>query len=133
MAGLIRPFDAKCQQLENIIETVQCFNCKDVPGLSGVEMNRYNCVDKAHALCEDCKEDKCPCGDPPCESLVAKCPNPTIQQVLKDLPAYCPRYKIGCRKIFADLENLENHGKDCIFRKVYCPFSGYCQGIHGWP
>ena len=103
--------------LENIIETMQCFNCEAVPGLANELQNRYSCVDKSHQLCESCKVS-CKCG-----SLVGKYPNPTVKQILKDLPSYCQHYNNGCRQIFlqAQAESMDDHQKCCIFRQVFCP------------
>lgn len=103
--------------LENIIETMQCFKCQAVPGLSKEQQNRYSCVDKSHQLCESCKAS-CECG-----SVVGKCPNPTIKQMLIDLPVYCLHYNNGCRQIFVQTqaESLDDHEKGCIFRQVFCP------------
>ena len=103
--------------LENIIETMQCFKCQAVPGLAKELQNRYSCVDKSHQLCESCKAS-CECG-----SVVGKCPNPTIKQMLIDLPVYCLHYNNGCRQIFVQTqaESMDDHQKGCIFRKVFCP------------
>lgn len=103
--------------LENIIETMQCFKCQAVPGLAKELQNRYSCVDKSHQLCESCKAS-CECG-----SVVGKCPNPTIKQMLIDLPVYCLHYNNGCRQIFVQTqaESMDDHQKGCIFRQVFCP------------
>ena len=103
--------------LENIIETMQCFKCQAVPGLTKELQNRYSCVDKSHQLCESCKAS-CECG-----SMVVKCPNPTVKEILKDLPVYCQHYNNGCRQIFvqSQAESLDDHQKGCIFRPVFCP------------
>ena len=103
--------------LENIIETMQCFKCQAVPGLTKELQNRYSCVDKSHQLCESCKAS-CECG-----SVVGKCPNPTIKQILIDLPVYCLHYNNGCRQIFVQTqaESMDDHQKGCIFRPVFCP------------
>ena len=45
----------KHEFLENTIESLQCFKCKDVPGFSEKQRNRYSCHDNAHQLCEKCK------------------------------------------------------------------------------
>ena len=39
---------------------------------------------------------RCECGF----SWVVKCPNPTTQQIFKDLPIYFPHYKNGCLEMF---------------------------------
>ena len=103
--------------LENIIETVQCFKCQAVPGLTKEQQNRYSCVDKSHQLCEKCKTS-CECG-----SIVGKCPNPALKLILKDLPVYCQHYNDGCRQVFlqTQAESLDDHQKGCIFRQVNCP------------
>ena len=80
-------FAIKCGLLQNIIEKLQCFRCEDVPGPNGADMNRYNCFSHSHSLCEKCKND-CPCNSP-----VGKNPQPILQQLIKDLPWYCPNYK----------------------------------------
>ena len=109
--------DYKRKLLESVIETLQCFNCKDVPGFMKDQRNRYSCFEKSHQLCENCK-DKCECG-----SLVVKCPNPIVKQMLKELPMYCMNYKRGCREIFAEPEGLNDHEIGCVFRLAYCPSS----------
>ena len=109
--------DYKRKLLESVIETLQCFNCKDVPGFMKDQRNRYSCFEKSHQLCENCK-DKCECG-----SLVVKCPNPIVKQMLKELPMYCMNYKRGCREIFAEPEGLNDHEVGCVFRLAYCPSS----------
>ena len=98
-------FDYKSKLLESIIESLQCFNCKDVPGFMKDQRNRYSCFEKSHQLCENCK-DKCECG-----SLVVKFPNPIVKQMLKELPMYCMNYKRGCREIFAEPEGKVIHPK----------------------
>ena len=99
-----KPFDVKCEMLKNIVETVQCYRCKSVPGFHGFEQFIYNCVRKGHSLCENCKKINCPC-----KSKVGESPNPVIKQMLKDLPAYCPNFRTGCRNIFVNSESRENH------------------------
>ena len=103
--------------LENTIESLQCFKCKAVPGLTTESKNRYSCVDESHQVCEKCKS-ACECG-----SIVGKRPNPALKQLLKDLPVYCPQYENGCREIFVQTqaENLDDHQQGCLFRKVFCP------------
>ena len=98
-------FDYKSKLLESIIESLQCFNCKDVPGFMKDQRNRYSCFEKSHQLCENCK-DKCECG-----SLVVKFPNPIVKQMLKELPMYCMNYKRGCREIFAEPKGKVIHPK----------------------
>ena len=113
-------FDYKRKSLESVIEILQCFKCNDVPGSKKGQNNRYSCIEKSHQLCEKCKF-KCECG-----SLVVKCPNPIVKQMLEDLPMYCENYKIGCREIFAKSEDLSDHQLACFFRQVYCPIS-FCK------
>ena len=47
--------------LENTIDSLQCFKCKVVPGLTQEQQNRYTCLDESHQLCEKCKSE-CKCG-----------------------------------------------------------------------
>ena len=101
--------------LENTIESLQCYKCKAVPGLTTEQQNRYSCLDESHQLCEKCKS-VCECG-----SVVGKRPNPTLKQILKNLPVYCPHYNNGCREIFIQAELLTNHKEECAFRHVCCP------------
>ena len=98
-------FSPKRESLEEIIENLQCYNCKAIPGPNRDERNRYNCVNNSHTLCETCKA-KCNCG-----SLVGKCPNPTIHQILEKLPVpwFCPHYKTGCREKFLKAEDIDGH------------------------
>ena len=107
--------DYKRKTLDSIIETVQCFKCQAVPGLTNEQQNRYSCFNKSHQLCEKCKAT-CKCG-----SAVGQCPNPTTKKILKDLPAYCLHYNNGCRTIFVVADSLDDHQQGCVFRKVFCP------------
>ena len=107
--------DYKRKSLESMIESLQCFKCKDVPGFKKYQRNRYSCVEESHQLCEKCKS-RCECG-----SLVVKRPNPPTKQMLEDLPVYCPHYKNGCRELFLQVESLDDHQEGCVFRPVYCP------------
>ena len=107
--------DYKRKSLESIIDSLQCFSCKDVPGFKKEQRNRYSCVDESHQLCEKCKP-ACDCG-----SLVGKRPNPALKKLLKDLPVFCQHYKTGCREMFLQAESLDDHQQGCIFRQVYCP------------
>ena len=101
--------------LENAIASLQCSKCKAVPGFTKEQQNRYSCLDESHQLCEKCKS-VCECG-----SVVGKRPNPTLKQILKNLPVYCPHYNNGCREIFIQAELLTNHKEECAFRHVCCP------------
>ena len=94
-------FDSKRELLKNIVENLQCFKCKAVPGPTEKQKNRYSCLENSHELCEDCKA-ACECG-----SVVGQFPSSTIEQILKDLPMYCPHYKSGCRQIFEKDEELD--------------------------
>ena len=47
---------------------------------------------------------RCECGF----SWVVKCPNPTTQQIFKDLPIYFPHYKNGCLEMFLQVEELKS-------------------------
>ena len=105
----------KTESLEKIIESLQCYECKAVPGPNGEQRNRFRCVDNLHPLCETCKT-KCKCG-----SLVGICPCPTIHQILGELPWFCPYYKTGCRETYVKAEDIDEHKKICIFRMIYCP------------
>ena len=109
-------FDSKRELLKNIVESLQCYKCKAVPGPTEEQKNRYSCLDNSHELCEDCKA-ACECG-----SVVGQFPSSTIKQILKDLPMCCQHYKDGCRQIFEKDEDLEGHQIGCIFRAVYCPW-----------
>ena len=111
-------FQIKRESLENLIETLQCYNCKSVPGLGEGEKDRFSCFNESHQLCKDCK-NRCKCG-----SEVGKNPNPILRKMLEDSPMYCPHYKTGCRQVFSKSKNLEDHRKGCVFRPVYCP--GFC-------
>ena len=112
MAAIYR---AKCQELLRFIPDLQCHKCKDVPGPSGSDKNRYSCVDLSHTLCEKDKL-RCPCG-----SLVVKNPSPITARLLEDLPWMCQNYKRGCREIQFDIGGLEFHQRKCIFRQIQCP------------
>ena len=116
-------FEFKRKSLENIIENLLCHKCKAVPGPIEKQKNRYTCLN-AHQLCEECKSE-CECG-----SQVGNLPNPLIHQILKDLPIYCQHYKTGCRQMFMQVKELEDHQLDCVYRQVYCPYI-LCQNSHG--
>jgi len=112
----------KCDLLLKHIPDLQCHKCKDVPGpnfLNVDRKSRYFCIDKSHALCENDKT-KCPCG-----SVVGKIPSLIVTKLLQDLPWMCQNYKNGCREINKDIEELEHHHENCIFRRVLCPYF-YC-------
>ena len=102
-------FSTKCKLLENVIEKMQCFGCKDVPGPN--QINRYSCTNMAHSLCEKCKI-VCPCT-----SSVGKCPLPVIHQLVNELPWHCPNFKLGCREIFSDAKVLNDHQEVCIYQE----------------
>ena len=87
-------------QFEKIVESLQCYECKAIPGPNEEQRNRYYCVDNTHTLCESCKT-KCICG-----SSVGKCPNPSVHQMLKGLPWFCQHYKTGCRNFFVKAEDI---------------------------
>ena len=108
-------FEFKRKCLENIIESLLCYKCKAAPGFFEKEKNRYFCTNNSHQLCDECKS-KCDCG-----SEVGKCPNPLVDQILKDLPTYCSHYKRGCRELFIQATDFVDHCQDCVFRLVYCP------------
>ena len=91
-----------------------------MPGLVEDQKNCYVCK-KGHSLCENCKDEICPS---PCGSTGSS-PNHAIQHLLKDLPAYCPNFKNGCRQISSDSENHEDHMIGCVHREVNCP-SFFC-------
>ena len=116
MARKATPYAIKCELLKSLIEKIQCHICKAVPGLAEDQQNRYVCK-KGHCRCENCKSRICPS---PCDATTSN-PNPAIQHLLKDLPAYCIYFKNGCTTIFSDSENRDDHMKGCIFRKVNCP------------
>ena len=113
-------YTIKCELLKSLIEKIQCQKCKSVPGLVEDQKNCYVCK-KGHSLCENCKDEICPS---PCGSTGSS-PNHAIQHLLKDLPAYCPNFKNGCRQISSDSENHEDHMIGCVHREVNCP-SFFC-------
>ena len=106
-------FLSKCEELLKLIPELQCHNCKNVPGPT--QKDRYSCTNAAHTLCEYHKT-KCPCG-----SKVGKSPSPVISKLLQNLPWMCKNYKMGCREIKMNVEDLDHHQRKCIYRKVFCP------------
>lgn len=108
-------FQDKRRQLLKFLPNLQCHICEDVPGPSDARKKRYSCVDGSHVLCGNHK-GKCSCG-----SLIPKNPLPIIDQLLQDLPWMCQNYKRGCQEIRMDVEELEHHQGECIFRIVSCP------------
>ena len=105
------------EDLLKIIQILQCFKCKKVPGSNGDENKRYLCKNSAHCLCEKHKES-CPCG-----SLVEENPSQSIAIQLQNLPWICQNYKWGCHEVKMDVKNLKAHHGKCIFRRVFCPNS----------
>ena len=98
------------QLLENMIESLTCFQCQAIPGKN--KDKRYSCHKNSHQLCETCKS-KCKCG-----SSVMKCPNLIVEKLLQDLPIFCRNYRRNCRQIFHELKDLEEHEKTCGI--LYC-------------
>ena len=113
-------FLSKCEELLKLIPELQCHKCKNVPGpnVKLKQKNRYSCFDSSHTLCEKHKT-KCPCG-----SLVGKSPSPVIAKLLQNLPWMCKNYKMGCREINMNKNDLYHHQRKCIYRKVFCPQFG---------
>ena len=106
-------FLSKCEELLKLIPELQCHKCKNVPGPT--QKDRYSCTNAAHTLCEEHKI-KCPCG-----SKVGKSPSPVISKLLQNLPWMCKNYKMGCREIKMNVEDLDHHQRKCVYREVYCP------------
>jgi hypothetical protein len=111
MAGSL----SKREELLGLISELQCHECKDVPGPSGNQKNRYSCTKAAHTLCEKDKT-KCACG-----SKVGESPSPVIAKLLQNLPWMCQNYKTGCRESKMNVGDLEHHQGKCIYRQVVCP------------
>ena len=115
------------EDLLKIIQGLQCFKCKKVPGPIGDQSKRYLCKNSSHSLCEKHKKsrkrawhlfkNKCPCG-----SRVDENPSKSIANKLQNLPWMCQNYQWGCREVQVDAKNLETHHGKCIFRRVNCPF-----------
>ena len=105
----------KCEELLGLISELQCHECKDVPGPNGNQKNRYSCFDASHTLCEEHKK-KCPCG-----SKVGKRPSPVIAKLLQNLPWMCQNFKNGCLDSKMNIQDLDHHQNECIYRKVFCP------------
>ena len=103
-------FDDKCYFLGNMIRSLLCYKCKDVPGFKKDQRIRYLCSEKSHPLCNDCKS-KCEC-----RSSVMEGPNPFYEQMIQDLPVFCSNYKNGCRNVFSHEETLLDHKIGCEFR-----------------
>ena len=111
MAGCL----SKSEELLGLIPELLCHECKDVPGPNGNKKNRYSCFDASHTLCEEHKK-KCPCG-----SKVGKSPSPVIAKLLQNLPWMCQNYKTGCLEAKMNIEDLDHHQKECIYRQTFCP------------
>ena len=111
MAGCL----SKCEELLGLIPELQCHECKDVPGPNGNQKNRYSCFDASHTLCEEHKK-KCPCG-----SKVGKSPSPVIAKLLQNLPWMCQNYKTGCLEAKMNIQDLDHHQNNCIYRQIVCP------------
>ena len=108
-------FLSKCDDLLKLIPDLQCHNCKNVPGPNGNQKNRYSCIDAAHTLCEE-HRNECLCG-----SKVVKIPSPVIANLLQNLPWMCQNYRNGCREIKMNVEDLDQHQDQCIYRQAFCP------------
>ena len=108
-------FLSKCEELLKLIPELQCHKCKNVPGpnLKLKQKNCYSCFDSSHTLCEK-QKTKCPCG-----SLVGKSPSPVIAKLLQNLPWMCKNYKMGCREINMNKNDLYHHHRKCIYRKAH--------------
>ena len=111
-------FLSKCDELLKLIPDLQCHKCKNVPGPNGNKKNRYSCIDAAHTLCEE-HRNECLCG-----SKVVKIPSPVIANLLQNLPWMCQNYRNGCREIKMDVEDLDQHQDQCIYRQAFCPHFG---------
>ena len=112
MAGSLSKHE---ELLQKLIPDLQCHECKNVPGPIGNQMNRYSCTKAAHTLCEEHKT-KCACG-----SKVVESPSPIIAKLLENLPWMCQNYQTGCRESKINVEDLEFHHRNCIYRLVFCP------------
>jgi len=110
MAGSL----SKHEELLQLIPDLQCHVCKNVPGPSRNEMNRYSCTKAAHTLCEE-HNTECVCG-----SNVGESPSPVIAKLLKNLPWMCQNYKTGCLESKVSVEDLKHHQEICIYRQVLC-------------
>ena len=108
-------FLSKCDDLLKLIPDLQCHNCKNVPGPDGNKKNRYSCIDAAHTLCEE-HRNICLCG-----SKVVKIPSSVIANLLQNLPWMCQNYRNGCREIKMNVEDLDQHLDQCIYRQAFCP------------
>ena len=75
--------------LQELLPNLVCFKCKEPP--TGLNPNRYKCMNNSHSLCENCKE-RCDCG-----SNATKTPCGLTAQLLKTLPSFCSYYKNGCK------------------------------------
>ena len=100
------------QLLENMIESLTCYNCRAIPGKN--KDKRYSCHKNSHQLCETCKS-KCKC-----ESSVMETPNLIVEKLLQYLPIYCQNYRRECRQIFHEVKDLDEHEKTCNFGILYC-------------
>ena len=114
-------FNIERKSIENIYKSLACYNCHEVPGPNEEQRNRYTCVVNSHLLCEKCKS-QCNCG-----SWVGYRSISSIDAILKDLAMCCPNYNRGCREIFVQAKDLEDHRQCCIFRKVFCPDTYTCE------
>ena len=103
------------EDLLKIIQELQCFKCKKVPGPKGAQ-NRFLCENSTHnhSLCAKHKE--CPCG-----SMIQKTPSESIANILQNLPWICQNYRWGCFEVKMDVKNLNIHQEHCPFRRVFCP------------
>merc|ERR1711962_1883086 len=112
-------FRFKCNELLRMLPSLQCCVCGDVPGPD--RKNRYTCFDESHVLCERHKT-RCGCG-----SRVGRKPSEVLDKLLQGLPWMCQNYLKDCREIRMNVEDLNYHQQNCIFRPVFCPNSGNCQ------
>ena len=119
-------FEARSELLKEMIESLQCVRCNAVPGFGAESRERFHCSSDQNVLCKSCKDK---CGSGGCRSCRRGRPLPAIEKILENLPRFCPNYKSGCREIFAESENLEEHKTSCPFRLVPCVIYEKCGSI----
>lgn len=127
----IMNFEAKCELLREMIESLQCTKCKAVPGFEYESRVRFQCLNNPKVLCKLCMNE-CDCVCESCQnadSTPNPTPSPVIEKLLKNLPCFCPNYSHGCREIFANCESLKEHKISCIFRLVPCIIDDGCADV----
>ena len=109
--------ELKKDLLKELMPELKCYKCQCLP--SNKSNARFKCIFEAHSICQDCFNNfkRCLCGS----NLTAK-PCKLNQALLDFLPKSCQNVNHGCKEIFENGGELENHEENCVYRLIPCPF-----------